>query len=282
MLVTLSISQWLARVQDYELSKKTIQDFGIQRRDLVRTTKRLLPFKGALAEINQIVSTIRMYHRRMTLPWKEGQGIIRSSKYPEYSKRMRELISKFDTAVRKLDVEFPALKLEAETLLNKSYKEKDYPKGSLTSRYGIKIGVDPIPIGEDWRTDLSEEELEKLRLATKKQEEEKTEKMMEELWGRVYEPIKHMVKVLNKDKPRIFETLISNITNLTEILPDLNLTDDPKLESLRKEIEDKLGDVSAEDLRDSENLRGLTADIAEELRVKIKENGGIEDDEQMH
>jgi hypothetical protein len=88
-----------------------------------------------------------------------------------------------------------------------------------------------------------------------------------------------MVEVLNKDNPKIFKTLITNISNLTSILPDLNLTDDPKLEDLRKEIEDKLCDVSVDELKESGYIRETVAETAEKLRQKIKKNGGIEDND---
>jgi len=104
---------------------------------------------------------------------------------------------------------------------------------------------------------------------------------MAEAWMKIYRPIKHMAEVLSKDKPKIFESLLTNVTDLVNILPDLNFTEDPKLEEMRKEIEGKLCDITADQLRDSKYLRNLALEAAEGLRLRIKEKGGIEDEDTL-
>jgi hypothetical protein len=280
MIVTLSISQWLARVKDRGITAKVAKDYAAKRSDVGTYTKRLIPLKGAMAKVNTVVSTIKSYHEISTLPWGRGERILMSSKWPEYSKKMRELTTEFDNAVTELNANFLDLKKDAEDLLGQMYKESDYPEHStLKAKYDISVIPRPIPTEGDWRITLSDENLEELKKELREQETKKTENAMKEAWMKIYKPVKHMTEVLSKDKPKIFESLVTNVKTLVTILPDLNFTEDPELEKMRKEVEDKLCDITADQLRDSKYLRNLALEAAEGLRQKIKEKGEIEDED---
>jgi hypothetical protein len=282
MLVSLHISQWPIIIEDSEATKKTAVDNTTDKR-AISVRKRLLRKKGAVAKLQKAVSALRKYHTHMTLPWAKGVGILKSSKFTEYSTQMRQLINDFKTAVHEFLNEFPDAKQDAEqNFLGNLWKDRDYPDtNSLQQKFDVGVDTMPIPQKGDWRVDLSEEQIEQLNKDIETKEKERTKNAMEKLWVRVYEPVKHMVGVLNKDNPKIFETLITNISDLVEILPDLNLVEDPKLESLRQEIDEKLCGISTSELKDSKYLREDVVKIAEGIRQKIKDQGGIKDEEVM-
>jgi len=281
MLVSLTISQWLARIEDRAVTEKILLDYSANRK-AGSFRKALLLQKGPLAQIRAAVNAIKKYHMLMTLPWTRGVGILPSSKYMEYSQHMRELTTNFNSAVREFIPAFPNEVKNAVHDLGNLWKEKDYPNVSdLKSLFDIRLEVMPIPKAGDWRVKLADEEIEKLNKEIEDREKEKTAEAMKRLWTRLFEPIKHMVEVLSKDDPRIFKTLVTNISNLTKILPDLNLTDDPKLEALRTEIEEKLCEHSAEELKESKYLRHETVKAAQEIKKKIADQSGIESDDDV-
>jgi len=112
----------------------------------------------------------------------------------------------------------------------------------------------------------------------RKKELERSAAAMKNLWERIYKPVKHMVDVLGKDNPKIYNTLLTNISDIVDILPDLNMTDDPKLNELGTEIQEKLCDSSIEELRKSDFRKKELHESAESLRQKIKKEGNIDDD----
>jgi len=279
MLVSLVISQWLTRIVDKSITWQIANDHKASK-DAGTYRKRLLANKGAVARVQTAVSALRRYHGQMTLPWTKGIGILASSKYTEYSAKMRGLINEFKAAVLELLNEYPILKDDAKYDLGDMWKDDDYPTEKwLKAKFDVRIDVFPVPQAGDWRVELTDKEMEKLNKEIEKREEERTKEAMNKLWERLYKPVKHMVEVLNKDNPKIFKTLTSNIMNLTEILPDLNFTEDPKLEDLRKEVQDKLCEISIDELKESKYFRETIAGKAEELRQKIKEGGDITDDD---
>ena len=81
-------------------------------------------------------------------------------------------------------------------------------------------------------------------------------------------------KLANADSPRlnkdgdenytqIFrDSLVTNAVELCELLTKLNVTNDPKLENVRKNLESTIAGVSAKELREDDDLRlGVKAEV---------------------
>ena len=66
-----------------------------------------------------------------------------------------------------------------------------------------------------------------------------------------------MAEVCSKDKPRIFDSMTENIETLARVLPAMNLTNDPELDRVARELE-KLC-VSPDMLRTHAHLRAEAA-----------------------
>lgn len=275
MLISLSISQWLARIQDREISKKIPMDY-LAKSGTGIWTKRLFKESVTMAKIQALISNTKKYHSDMTLPWTKGVGILPSVKYLEYIQKMRAFNTELETVVLQLSSEFPNLIQQDQQNLGNMYKAEDYPDHSkLRYKFKIDIEASPIPEKGDWRVDLSNEEIEKLEEETEKKQKVKMEEAMKKLWEKLYEPVKKMSETLASGK-NFHKTLVTNISDLINILPDLNLNGDQNLEELRKEIEEKLCEFSSQQLKDSTYLRETTAEAAEKIRRKIKDHGGIE------
>ena len=60
-------------------------------------------------------------------------------------------------------------------------------------------------------------------------------------------------------------TALTNITDLADLLPKLNINNDHGLNELYREITAKLGRISAEDVRESDAVREVTVRTGKEL-----------------
>jgi len=64
------------------------------------------------------------------------------------------------------------------------------------------------------------------------------------------------LEVSSDGEKKVFrDSLIENAREMCSVLSALNVTDDPKLEQARKELEQAIFGVTAKDLRDSELVR---------------------------
>jgi len=92
MLVSLTISRWYNTITDQEITN-IVATNNKAKNFAIRVNKQLLAKRGAVVKVQAALTALRSYHNTMTLPWGKGIGIIKSSKYTEYSGKIRQLIS---------------------------------------------------------------------------------------------------------------------------------------------------------------------------------------------
>ena len=80
-----------------------------------------------------------------------------------------------------------------------------------------------------------------------------------------------MVDRLNEPESRFHATLVTNIFDLVELLPRLNVTGDPELNRFAEEARQKLCTYTAHDLKKHELLRVVTATEAAGIVSRMDE-----------
>jgi hypothetical protein len=81
----------------------------------------------------------------------------------------------------------------------------------------------------------------------------------EDLWKRLREVVSHMVDRLNEPESRFHASLVTNVFDLVEILPRLNVQGDEDLNRLAEQVKQRLCNYSAQDLKKHDLLRVTTA-----------------------
>ena len=85
---------------------------------------------------------------------------------------------------------------------------------------------------------------------------------MRALWMRLYKVTDHMASQLSDPDRKVYATLVSNVVDLVDLLPQLNIVGDPNLNALTDQVNKQLCQNSAESLRNSPVTRQQTADSA--------------------
>src|SRR6266851_3947278 len=81
-----------------------------------------------------------------------------------FTEAMAEPIREFDAAVDAFIARYPEIKFEARKRLGDAYADKDFPsQGRLKERFGVRLTYLPVPSTEDFRVDLSEDEIAAVR-----------------------------------------------------------------------------------------------------------------------
>jgi hypothetical protein len=91
----------------------------------------------------------------------------------------------------------------------------------------------------------------------------------EDLWKRLREVVSHMVDRLNEPESRFHATLVTNVFDLVELLPRLNVNGDAELNRLAEQIRQRLCNFSAQDLKKHDLLRVAAATDAAEIVAEI-------------
>jgi hypothetical protein len=277
MLCSLSISMWSARKHDPDASEEIAVRHGAQA-DSGRYHKVLLP-KQALAEIQKVVSEARQEHYFMTLPWDDnGYRVLPAAAYMDHVEKMRTLSNRFSVVVDDLARQLLSLIDQARTRLGGLFRESDYPTpDELRAKFSFDTKVLPLPDAGDFRVALGDEEKDRIKRQITAAVEASLQVGTRELWFRLYEAVQHMAdrltayKVTDQGVEHPFrDTVVTNLVKLVDVLPKLNVTNDPELERLAEQVRNALL-VDPKELRKSDSVRTETAraaaDIAQRMAV---------------
>jgi len=269
MLVYLNISFWIARKYDKKISQEIEAQYNAD--DAGRYNKILIA-KEHLANIQKIISAARTFHYENTLPWSDQGGrLLPSANYFNYVKDIQRFKDDFEREVANFLKVYPSLKDEARQRLNGMFDEEDYPDVyTLETKFAIKSMILPVPEADDFRVNLTDDEVDSIRTSIREQVQDSTQAGMKDLWQRLFKVVDHMVERLSDPDNKFKNTLIENITDLCDLLPKLNITADPELDEAVQEIKAKLTVNDSQTLRDNDVARSKTAIEAQKILNKMR------------
>lgn len=268
MIVTLNVSCWTARKQDKKVSAEV--DAAHNARDAGRYNKLLID-KSYLDPLTSHAGKVRQYHYKMTLPWMDNGGRLLPSKlFMEYRNGIDDLRTEYQRLVDDfLKVYASNLVQDARVRLGTLYDPEDYPDSTtLREKFGIEMDILPVPTAQDFRVDVAESEINRIREEINRNVVLRQRKAMDDAWSRVHDVVDTIYLRLSADKPVIRDSLIENARELIALLPGLNVIDDPAMTAVAKEITDNLlEDVWT--LRNSRAARTKVAAAAQAILQKI-------------
>ena len=270
MLVQLNISMWTARKLDKSETDALNRAHGASSK-AARVNKSLLPTSLALDTLQRKAGVIRQEYYGYTLPWAmDGARIIKAEAYMDFTSRMRDHLNDWDGLVSDFRADYPRLRVDAQRALGTLYKREDYPsEREIAGRFRAGVNFLPLPDAADWRVDGIDEEMEDLRKQVTQQVEEGLTVAMRDAWERVRDVVAKAHDRLRQPDAIFRDTLVTNAIELCRVLPVLNLTDDPHLEQIRRELEQSLCSCHPDDLRQSKKLRSDTAHKMDDIMRKM-------------
>lgn len=263
MLVSLNVSQWTAKKRDKKASDEIAEKHSASK-DAGRYDKCLVA-RDCLAEITRIVSQMRTTHYALTLPWGEnGLRILSSQGFVHYTEKMRGLRYQFNVAADKFAAEYPKYVAQSELLLGSLRDETDYPAPEdIRSRFDVKINFYPVPESGDFRVEMEHESADIIRKALQDESQALLKNATQDVIQRLHETASKLVNTLTngdgEKSPRFHDTLVTNIQDLLETVPMLNLTNDPEITKWCDQMHESIGGVEAWELRESSPLRAAVA-----------------------
>lgn len=275
LLVTLACPVWSPRRLDDKESRETAKRNGVDRQRAGNYNKLLIDIKAesyvGWKKATQILRDY-FYEKTLTWKWQKSTGLIKASASVDFFRGARPLIEAIEKARGFFLSDYPRLVDKAKGELKSMFNSKDYPSvAQLESKFDVRLFAFEIPDGQALShiEGITEEEAESIREELSKQLKDAEQEAHQELWDRLYKPLKHAAETLSSKDKKFHDTLIGNLREITSLLPMLNFNDDPNLETLRRDIEQKLCVLEPEDLRDSVKLRAKAAAAANDIAAKM-------------
>jgi hypothetical protein len=257
MLVAVNISQWTGRKTDKKATS-TVEVSHATKGKVGNYTKKLLPGAPELERVSRIASSIRKWVYCQTLPWlADGTRILSNRNYSEFNTEFRKRQMEFEQAVSEFLNSYEGLKTDARGKLGQLFNEGEYLSDSrLRNRFHCEVTYLPLPSSTDFRIEV--DPAQKSDLERKIREVET--KAIAEVWNRLFEVVTTAKEKLSDPKATFRESLFGNIREVCELLPKLNVTDDPNLESARQKLVTALDQMDPDLCRKDANERQSARD----------------------
>ena len=271
-LVELNVSVWTGAKEDKNVSRDVANrnaasdDAGKYKKNLMAgTTKR--------KEIQDLSARIREWHNRMTIPWADkGARLLPTSMFFEYKRQLDSWVELFDRSVQEFVGSYTDLVDNARLNLGNLFNAADYPTAEeISAKFGVRYVFSPVPTSGDFRLDIPTQQLDQLRADYDTAFDNRLEDAMKKPWNDLHKMLTDMSakfkKSLEQDgkKMRWHDTFVTNGMELCQLLSHFNLTNDPKLEQARREVEAALSGLDIEDIKHSTVTQADTKDKVDNI-----------------
>jgi hypothetical protein len=259
MVVNLQISSWSGYKLDKGMSQKVTTEAKADT-DAARVNKHLVP-KEALKDVISASGALRTHFYERTLPWGDnGDRLLPRLAYSEFMQEHGRLEQEFHNAVDNFIKEkYLAARDQAEFRMGEMFKTDDYPEAEqLRRRFAVNLDVHGVPTGHDFRVDMDTLTVDMLRQQIEDKNAERVSTAMRDVWMRLADVLTHFANKMGEDS--VFrDSTVKNLEELVEMLPALNVTNDPALEQIRQDITDTIIGYQPKDLRKDTAVRQAAA-----------------------
>jgi hypothetical protein len=275
VLVEMNISVWPANKVDREMTEQVNANASAVR-DASQTRKNLFAGTSLRKDIEKFAARIRLYHNQNTMPWADkGQRLLPTKLFMDYKTTMNSYEVQFNQMCNNFYIEYPRLVAEAQQHLGTMYKASDYPDiAEVKMKFGFRKAFDPIPEAGDFRLDVSAHDLAEVRADYEAKFDERLAEAMRTPWERLHGVLTAMSEKLKDEEgvestKRYHDSLVTNAVDLCGLLSKMNITNDPKLEDARKQLELTMLGADIEYIKESpmvrENLKNKVDAILEKF-----------------
>ena len=278
-LVTLNTARWHAKVKDRQAARDAATMSNADEGSFEARKRLLVGADDQLKKIHRTIDDARAAHYRMTLPWsttsladngrRTGGRLLPNTLFVEYTTEMalkrRAMVEALDAFVPK----YPELIEIAKHKLGKRFDPRDYPNtDSIRAHFDLSFDFQPIPKGDDF-AGLPQAQLDALANKVNDNTRMMAEHALQDVWARMHEYVSRMAERLSSPDKLFHNTLVQNVKETARLVAHLNITKDPRIESIRKKIDKHLCQYEPKDLRENPVLRtnvaGHALSIIEEM-----------------
>ena len=264
MLVGLRITAWSGRLYDREASDHVAAQHDATT-SAGRYNKRLLP-KAAFAALTATMSEARTRHYSNSLPWDDkGSRLLTVANYEHYTELMDGLRERVVRQRARFIEDYDDYVDQARLDLGKLFRIEDYPsKEDLRDKFSISYRITPVPDADHFIAKLASDDTDRVKRDIERHIEEQLHDAVGDLYRRLAEAIERVSERLEEDengKPLVFrDTMISNIRDLVDVVPRLNIFGDQRLARLCEQVKDRIAGVEPDSLRPSRTFDPMARD----------------------
>jgi len=294
--VSVNIKSWGGVKRDPSKERAIREASGATRQ--VGHFDTYLVSKDTLAEIKTIDGAWRNRHTALTLPWSDTTRVVTVAGLKLWSSEMRRFAELRNDAVDRFCTNWPALVEQAKVELNGEFNADNYPSvAEVRARFVAETDYFAVRrgkhLGSSQLVNVIGDMVDSRAQEIEDRAKERLSDAVTELVTRIKDKVSHFSERMRAyeevpnpefgNKKRAQPTVvkgkfktntIDNLRDLVEVLPGLNIYDDPTITEVLADIGNELtGAGTAEqytqELREDDALRAAVADKADAILDKL-------------
>lgn len=270
MILNLSVGLWQGYRLDKEATRKVTDEAGADR-DAARVNKHLIP-KDALAPIVTASGAVRSHFYTHTMPWRDnGDRLMPRKLYLTFIPEHERLVSEFNAAVAAfVNDQYPAAIEKAEFRMGEMFNRDDYPHaGDVARKFYITLDIDAISTANDFRVAIDQEHVDKVKASMEAALATRMQTAAGDVWRRMASTVDYFRERMADPKAVFRDSTVDNIAELLDLVPGLNVLDDPEIEAVRAMIAKALGGIDAREIRKDPAHRAELAGEAQQIMDRM-------------
>lgn len=282
MFVQLNQRIWQAHAADRRLAMDVERSTAADNRTM-RVLKQLAP-TDYLLPIKRLAIYGREQHERLTLPGlQKGQQLLSTRTFDEYVAVQGAIKDHFFEAVRNFGNVYPEIVASAPKRLGKAYNPSDFPAVSnIKGYFDYQIKFAPVPDTGNWLLDnVDNSDLDRMRNEVENEKNEMFRDATKELFERATKVLENLASQAAEYKEgqtngaALRDATINSVKDMADLVISMNITGDPLLDSVGKEMKDKFNDLEAKTLRTNATERRDVAETARRLLDKLRHTTAV-------
>ena len=253
LLTTLRKSEWTGKIKASDLDAKIAIEHNAEKGRATKTDKLLIAKDEPLWKaVKAAGRKVHAEWERWSCPWQDGgTRMIASARFIEFSTRLEESMTGFNKAVAAFVADYEKMIPRQAERLGKLFDPADYPTvAEINEKFGVSVDYLPVPTGDDFRVKLADDQMDAVRESTQRMVEASMTRAAKDPIKRLHKAISTMVSTLGQSDKIFRDSLVTNVRELAEMMPALNIANDPKLDDLTREIREELATIDPSELRD--------------------------------
>lgn len=272
LLVDLSLSVYSGRKQDNATRDEVTAGKGAKSKRAASVYKSLFADCKELDDISKFQAQLRQAHYKYTKPWLDsGVRLLPATLLQQYEDVMYDHEKEFWELVDKFLDKYDVLVAAAAFQLGALFDRNEYPlRSQVKNKFAFRLTVTPMPTAGDFRLDIENETQAALAARYEKSMEAMAQEAARDSWDKLHGVLSRMAKQLaprgEDGKPgKIYDSLLGNAYELCELLQHFNVTRDPAMEAMRKQLLDVMEGVNTEALRKEVDTRAVVHKKVQEM-----------------
>lgn len=261
MLVEINRRKWNGYARNKDATEQVRTQYGAGRKS-ARVNQTLLINEPLFDQVNTLYGALSATLYHYTMPWLDrGPRLLTTPCFFDFNKEVTRMISEIENvAIPAFIAEYPNMigRASDPDRLGALFNPDHYPDvDTLRDSYSITLKYAPVPDAGDFRVDVGHEALAMLRSSYETYYQGQLQTAYKDVWQRTYEALLSMSKRLEGEKKqgKFYDSLVTNVTDLVELLDRFNITGDPEMRRAKVMIDQAMRGVTIEGLKEDDGFR---------------------------